>query len=504
MPEIVKQVQAILPGFEQGVQDRKAAEKARRKARQESRGKLAVKDDVTYSSFTASDYYEDGRMYDYNFLISQADMQVADMPALSELKEDGKISREKAFSLGLQNLAEVGTKDGDVYAVINNYTKRPIYTGINSLRHSMRGDSIGNLRTNARLAAIAGNLIQNAIPINALKDSNEQVAGTYAMATIANSGDRQFVVIITVEQHNNLQRMEAVDVTHAISGRIKNENRSATRAQPLGNESYGLPRFSSITISDFLDVVKDTYRSILPVSVQNHYGKEKLRPGYYTGKVRFSIKDESTLSDREILANTLYEATKNPGEQRRLANYKNKLETFYKTQDELEIAEVRLRQARHEGDAAKIREAQRERDRLSAKLTKIDSKLLELKATKPLKELLTRVKADTRTRTRALNRERRSKTELRTKIRRLHEKMSTELLKPKQGRYVPKGLLKSVAEVLEAVNTHCFVSMNSSQARFSAFGKAFLSLSAICSLSVRTWVSLLSNARISRTASGSM
>ena len=47
---------------------------------------------------------------------------------------------------------------------------------------------------------VAGELIQNAVPINALHSENEQVSGTYAMACLLNSGDMNVVAIITVEQ----------------------------------------------------------------------------------------------------------------------------------------------------------------------------------------------------------------------------------------------------------------------------------------------------------------
>lgn len=265
----------------------------RSQQRAKKAGKVQLSARMSYDQFSAEDYYKDGRMYDYDFLVAQKDMKVSAMPPLSAVKVGNKISRDKAADLGMKNLASVGTKDGDVYAVKNKYTGRAVYTGINSLRHSMKGDNIGLLRTNARLSAIAGDLIQNAIPINALKNENDQSDGTYAMITLANSGDRVFAVVIHVEQHNNIQRMEAVDITHSISGRIKKENRSASRAQPLGNESYGLPQFSDINIAELLDIVKETYRGILSVSVQNHYGKAKLEEGYYTGRVLYSSRADN-------------------------------------------------------------------------------------------------------------------------------------------------------------------------------------------------------------------
>ena len=170
-------------------------------------------------------------------------------------------------------------------------------------------------------------------------------------------------------------------------------------------------------------------------------------------QIRFQIKDESEVTDRELLANTLMEDVTNPGEKRRLQNYKAKLTEYAKYRDELEEAEAALREARHLGDKEKIRTAQAERNKLNQRLINIDSKLTELELTKPMKELLTRVRQDARTRQRATTREGKSKSEMRQKIRRLHESMSNQLLKPSENRYVPKPLLKTVAEILEMVNT---------------------------------------------------
>lgn len=48
--------------------------------------------------------------------------------------------------------------------------------------------------------------------------------------------------------------------------------------------------------------------------------------------------------------------------------------------------------------------------------------------------------------------DRRGRTAMRNKIKNLYAAMSNELLKPKQGRYVPKELIRTVAQVLELVN----------------------------------------------------
>lgn len=77
--------------------------------------------------------------------------------------------------------------------------------------------------TNARLGAVIGDVVQNAVPVNALYNKAKDVMGTYAMAAYANdSRNREFVAIVTVEQRSgNISGLESYDVTHAVSGRQK-------------------------------------------------------------------------------------------------------------------------------------------------------------------------------------------------------------------------------------------------------------------------------------------
>lgn len=164
-----------------------------------------------------------------------------------------------------------------------------------------------------------------------------------------------------------------------------------------------------------------------------------------------SIKDEA-MSDRMLLANTLMTAAQNDGERRRLNNYKAQIDLFDEIQEQLEAAEEELSRAYRAGDKKAIAKAQKERNALTEKLIKADSKLTELQATKPLKELLSRVRQDTRRNTQRSTRERRNKSELRKKIKTLHSQMSSQLLNPKENRYVPKPLLKTVAELLDLIN----------------------------------------------------
>ena len=85
----------------------------------------------------------------------------------------------------------------------------------------MGAENPPRLRTNARIGAICGDVIENALPINALKNENSEALGTYAMVAILQSGTRQIAAMVTVEQHTDkVTKIDTIDLAHALSGRI--------------------------------------------------------------------------------------------------------------------------------------------------------------------------------------------------------------------------------------------------------------------------------------------
>lgn len=310
-------------------------------------------------SYDGKTLYADSEVYNYDFLVSQPDMVVYELPPLSEVKVEGEISREAATSLGLKNAAEIGEKRQDgTYVIVNRYTGRQIVLGKGGLNHSLNAEnsgeksSINRLRTNSRLSAIGGYVVQNAIPINGLKNKNRQANGTYAMACLTNSGNRSVVAIVTVEEHSSrVASIDYVDVTHSISGRLrKNESsRSSTREKGYGLSAAPTTAAYNISIADFLDIVNETYRSILSDDVLRHYGEERPADGYYSDRVLFQLKSVTELeqevkelkkyaayrkrgtSDREILASTADGSAQTEWERKRLSEYKDvmgRLETY--------------------------------------------------------------------------------------------------------------------------------------------------------------------------------
>lgn len=237
---------------------------------------------------------EDEGLYTYDFLTALPDMETVALPEVDTVRNrNGRIDARLAVDEGMKNARDVGTeRDGKVF-VSNAYTERQYRIDASSIRHGLNG-SINRLLTNARLGAAIGDVVKNAVPINALHNKAEGVTGTYAMAAYAaDSQGREFVAIVTVEQRSgNISGLEAYDVTHAVSGRQKRGSQADTKSQGV----YPI-KAANISIADLLGIVKDTYQSILSEDVLAQLGETRKPEGEYTGKVKFSLKQTSQLDE---------------------------------------------------------------------------------------------------------------------------------------------------------------------------------------------------------------
>lgn len=240
--------------------------------------------------------YRNAEVYDYDFMVSLQPMEVHTMPSLASVKTGDRVDQKKAVSLGLKNAEEVGrVAENGSYAITNVYTGREIHLGQHGLEHSLGGNDVARLRTNARLSAIGGLIVQNAVPINGLTNKNRQANGTYALACLLKSGNRYVVAIVTVEEHSSTAvDIDYVDISHSISGRLvknKEDSRSSTRETGYVLSEAPATTAFKVSIADFLEIVNETYRSILSADVLKHFGAERPADGYYSDRVLYSDRD---------------------------------------------------------------------------------------------------------------------------------------------------------------------------------------------------------------------
>ena len=112
-------------------------------------------------SYQGKSMTENSEIYSYDFLTHQKDMEITELPPLSEVKSDGKIDRDLVISLGLENAKKIGRKlDNTVVAVENKYSHREIIISKPAIQHSMDGGNPARLRTNARIGQFAVRLWQ--------------------------------------------------------------------------------------------------------------------------------------------------------------------------------------------------------------------------------------------------------------------------------------------------------------------------------------------------------
>ena len=345
--------------------------------------------------------YEDSEVYDYDFMTAQDPMVVATMPPLSTVKEDGIISQDKAVRLGLENAKQLGREIADgQYAVVNAYTRREIIIGQHGLDHSLHGSDISRLRTNARLSAIGGELIRNAIPINGLRNKNRQATGTYALACLVNDNDSKTVAIITVEEHSSkVVDIGYVDITHSVNGRFlgkKRDSRSSTREPRYGLDEAALATaISEVSIADFLKIVNMTHRSILSDNVLQELGESRPAEGYYSGEALFKLPIGEDTSPRALLANAFEGIITNDIEKRRIREYKGKVEMLNAEEKKLRELRAQIRElsfASGKRDTKKIKELQFEAIQTANRIATLDKVLLGLEAAAPLQSILKREK----------------------------------------------------------------------------------------------------------------
>ena len=250
--------------------------------------KMSAAKDQTTKNYQGVNLAEDGSVYTYDFLTSLPDMDVTMLPEVDAVRgADNRVDTAKVVQEGMKNARAVGTeRDGKIF-VRNQYTGKLLMVTTNSIRHGING-AANRVLTNARLGAVVGDIVQNAVPINALYNTAKDVTGTYAMAGYAtDSAGREFAAIITVEQKTGkIAAVEAYDMLHAVSGRQKKGSQADTKSQSIHSI-----KATKISISDLLRIVNSTHQSILPEDVLQKFGEQRNPQVDYTGKVKFSSQD---------------------------------------------------------------------------------------------------------------------------------------------------------------------------------------------------------------------
>lgn len=194
-------------------------------------------------------------------------------------------------------------------------------------------------------------------------------------------------------------------------------------------------------------------------------------------EARYSMRDDA-MTDRELLARALDSVAATESERKLLAQYRTEFDRYQELYDKLDDAQIEYSAARRAVDDAYAQakrskltaeerrrtesawrerigalkatqqETREARDKLLKEVDAQDRKLLKLRAMNPVKDMLSRARADMRETIKA----RQSKTDTRAKVRDMAKKLSDLLLKESKEKHVLLELQKPVAEVLDMLN----------------------------------------------------
>lgn len=204
------------------------------------------------------------------------------------------------------------------------------------------------------------------------------------------------VARIVVEQQNGkVLGIEALDVTHAISGKftsIKETENWASQGPHSEKMTDNAHQFSvNISIAELLKIVNRTYQSLLSDDVIEKLGVERTSEK----EGLFSDRTSESISNRSLLANAFESMAQNDIEKQKIAEYKAKIETKNAEERKLRDLKEQIKEmsfAKGPRDTAKLRSLREEAIKTANRLSIYDGQLLRLEASKPLQNVLLREK----------------------------------------------------------------------------------------------------------------
>ena len=187
--------------------------------------------------------------------------------------------------------------------------------------------------------------------------------------------------------------------------------------------------------------------------------------------VIYKAHNANSMSSRQLLANAFDELAQTPKERELMAQYRNHITKVEEVQERLKKLRGEIsRLTNANGDKSKIAELNKTAAGLADLIDRYDRKLLELEASKPLRDVLARAKSAAYKEAKQRNEETmkeyrqqvserfdrgvegRRKTEMRHKIQNVVKELNDLLLNESKKRHVPDNLKKAVAGALSIVN----------------------------------------------------
>ena len=261
-----------------------------------------------------------------------------------------------------------------------------------------------------------------------------------------------------------------------------NTENDATKADWYVAGAFKVNRILSDSEADsIVEKYNKEHGKNVPLDYRRNYGR------VFDGQVLYSDRSPNSVSNRSLLANALESVAQNDIERKKLEEYKSKIALIESEQKKLADINAKLHDLRFSKgkrsfmDNQQIKELQAESTITANRINTYDRQLLNLESTKALKGVLEREKQmaykraekkgrealakqkerqaqtirtlmDKNAESRKNAAERRTKTEVRNKIKKIVSELDTLLRKPTSKKHIKEELRKEVADALMAIN----------------------------------------------------
>ena len=164
---------------------------------------------------------------------------------------------------------------------------------------------VNRLITNARLGAVIGDVVQNAVPVNALYNKAKDVMAHTLWRLMRTTAETESLwPLLQLSREVEIFRFGILRC-HSCGqrGGQKNSSQADTKSQGV----YPI-KAAKISIADFLSIVNSTHQSVLSDDVLQHFRESRNPNGDYSGRVKFSERDsagnELSQQQREFFTNS--------------------------------------------------------------------------------------------------------------------------------------------------------------------------------------------------------
>ena len=223
--------------------------------------------------------------FSYSSLASRKALPITPLLDSVPFKNTKQIDRNAIINAGLADARSKNNpkNDADSVYVHNNDTGKDILISSNGLRHGLTRRS----EPTALAVMNVGDIIENAILVNELIPRGDSTGGFVLMGLGADAEGNYYPTRIIFDEFNNLVTYEPLDVIYAVKAKKNRSGKpagfTAKRVRPQKHGSF------TISIADFLDIVKQNYPDTLSQDVLDTFGIT--RPSSdISGSVRYRLK----------------------------------------------------------------------------------------------------------------------------------------------------------------------------------------------------------------------